>query len=1072
MPGFDIDAARAAKYSDKRIATFLAGQLNYDLESAIKATKSDNPYTDVADFLASSSQDRIISSEKLSGASLDFVPPTEETPAVDVTSSLPSEQLYIKQQRQAGQSTEKIRQDLHGAEANPWVDPVSAFVSGFGSSLILGKGAGLVAKTLEAGLSGGLNALMDIPISTIADDVEDIDSMYALPISVALGFLSNKIVEDPMRIGLLKGMKKIGVKLSSKLTDSISGFAADKLNADYAQTVRTWIGNKDLGSYTSNMQMQMFRQAIQQTTGEVQEGITKKIITGKIQEKSLSSKIDDAMRLWVELRNNPNKILAYKTMLDGGDLAKHFSPEELFDQQELIRLAQNLTPQQQEIARQGELIYKKLWQYANDNDVKMNLVDNFTNRMWDLSKKGKIGQDDIRKFFTTSRHQKQRVLETTLDGWMQGLSIKKGNEGFTRALKVYTDEINDAVNNKRFLEELLSLKDLEGNPLVTTKFIPGMVEVTHPQFKRWIFKGKSEIETLVEVMKSITKESIKQGPETTSGPIKKLEQVVSEALTGRGFTKGEADSALARLRAAGSNAESIIEQIKEQVLEKETVKGFKQQHWRDIFQTEDGTLLAKEKLYARADIASNLNNMLGVSRLSDPTVVGEKMAKAVTELTKANAFLKSTKFMSNFFHHIALYNSHYLLGAPIRGAMQDIAEGKGFMKALYNLTPSGAYKAGQAAMAQTEPLVEMLIKNGTTVGKVQDWEEALLRRSDSLVGRVLDNSKASKYAKDSFNALREGHVNFLFQEIAPGLKIRTALIELKQAIAKYPDVDPNKLAEMVGVNMNDDFGGLHLQRMGRNPTVQHVLSQLQLAPDWNESNIRLGLRAFTTGLESEMVRRMWARALAKIMFGSFALNTMLSATVDDTPVGEKYAKAWKAGKSRVADVDITFLHKMFGGRGSEKKYLSIAGHVKDPILWATRPISRTLYYKTSIVGQAIYDGIKGEDWLGRQFTPVDELIATHSTVRPLYTRAAQPSGISGALSITPSFIVNKIEGSGAPIPVQNLFEYWRGEQDAMQAILNSIGVRSSQYPPLTAKQKAANRRLKRQIERMQVRRRR
>ena len=43
--------------------------------------------------------------------------------------------------------------------------------------------------------------------------------------------------------------------------------------------------------------------------------------------------------------------------------------------------------------------------------------------------------------------------------------------------------------------------------------------------------------------------------------------------------------------------------------------------------------------------------------------------------------------------------------------------------------------------------------------------------------------------------------------------------------------------------INDDFGGLHLQRMGRNPTWQHILRLFLLAPDWTESNVRTMVKA-------------------------------------------------------------------------------------------------------------------------------------------------------------------------------------------------------------------------------------
>ena len=418
---------------------------------------------------------------------------------------------------------------------------------------------------------------------------------------------------------------------------------------------------------------------------------------------------------------------------------------------------------------------------------------------------------------------------------------------------------------------------------------------------------------------------------------------------------------------------------------------------------------------------------MGVSKL--------KGIKAIDVITKYNAVIKAWVLQSSFFHHVAFMRSFYLGGAPFG----EIKIGKGFIKSLKDLTPRQVYKAGLEAVNNFTPEVELLVRNGLTLGKIQDWEESILRNEDIFIGRMLNKYKATKAIKDKVNLFRENQAKFLFQQFGTGFKIKTALIELKNILKKHPNMEPNKAAKMTANLMNDDFGGLHLKRLKRNPTTQHIFRIFALAPDWTESNIRSMVKAFKTGQEGEVYRRFWARILTKGIFATLIANVLLGG--DDW--WENYKKAWKSGwnKLRWLDIDITPIYKLFGGETEARKYFSILGHFKDPLKFAIDPV-KAAHYKGSMVYGTIFEGITGEDWAGRTFTSVDELLKTGETVKyaPFTAKPQKYTTI-------PSYTIAQLKGS-QPVQFQQLLSWWAGETEGFDAIANSMGfgVRTT-YPP-------------------------
>ncbi|MCF7835797.1 MAG: Eco57I restriction-modification methylase domain-containing protein [Candidatus Marinimicrobia bacterium] len=447
---------------------------------------------------------------------------------------------------------------------------------------------------------------------------------------------------------------------------------------------------------------------------------------------------------------------------------------------------------------------------------------------------------------------------------------------------------------------------------------------------------------------------------------------------------------------------------------------------RNFFITEEGNLLERKQMYAPEKIAKNLNNILGTSYLNK--------LPAIHTITKWNAIIKAWILQSSFFHHRAFIMSYYL------GTQK---------KSLAELNIRQAYKAGIKSVEELEPTLKLLVRNGLTLGIKQDWEETLLREK-TIIGKILDKNLVSRVVKDKILKLREQQANFLFNEFGTGLKAKSAMIELRNLQKEYPNEDINKLAKLAANLINDDFGGLHLKRMGRNPTYQHIFRLFALAPDWTESNIRTIVKMIEGGdkMEKRFYRRFWAGVIVKGMAATVLANLLLSIGGDDDDDEEflkKYRMAWDAGNFKWLDVDITRTARLTGYKGEERKYFSIFGHFKDPLKFMIHPI-RSAHYKGSVMYSFFQELLTGTDWSGRKFTTWQELFGLVGTEKDQekYKWQTVKYGTGRPLEIKqiPSFLASQLIGA-QPIQVQSMIGWMSGEIGGFEAVTTSIGLHTS-----------------------------
>ena len=456
---------------------------------------------------------------------------------------------------------------------------------------------------------------------------------------------------------------------------------------------------------------------------------------------------------------------------------------------------------------------------------------------------------------------------------------------------------------------------------------------------------------------------------------------------------------------------------------------------RNFFVTEKGDLMERVLVYAEPELGKKLNKVFSPSALYK--------VPGIETISRYNAQIKSTILFTSLYHHQAFLRS-YAFGS--RG-----------------LNPKTAYEKGRQSIMNMTPEVRLLVRNGLTIGRIQDYDPRMIEGEQTIWGRALSHTKLTEAAREKLVALRKRQERFLFNKMGPALKIQAGILELKAALKRNQaeleagEITADEIAAAVANLMNNDFGGLHLGRMGRSQTAQHIFRLLALAPDWTESNIRSAVDAFRKGETGYLHRMFWGRIAAKGLGATILFNLLLSA-FDDDDFAERYRKAWETGRLRWLDIDITPIYKAMGGDDDKRKYFSLLGHFRDPVKFVVHPFI-SMKHKGSVVSRIMLDMMIGQDWAGREFTTIGELLGI--TEDGKNSGRLVKYGRSGAKPIEPaqipSYALYQVR-SAMPIPMQNLIAFLGGELDAFDAMTKSLGLMTATtYPERKRKPKKITR---------------
>lgn len=407
---------------------------------------------------------------------------------------------------------------------------------------------------------------------------------------------------------------------------------------------------------------------------------------------------------------------------------------------------------------------------------------------------------------------------------------------------------------------------------------------------------------------------------------------------------------------------------------------------KDILITQDGTVMQKQEIYAPEAIAKDLNNITGTSKLNE--------LPGVETITQFNARAKATILLSSLYHHLAFTTNHMLSGD---------------FNSIGDMNPFSAYKQGQAAIMNSSPELELLVRNGLTLGKVQDWEEGLVTKKTAF-GKWLDEKGIAKDARGFAVDLYNAQSKWLFEQYGAGLKATDSMRALSKILRDNEAMNPNDAAKIVSKFQNQNYGGLNLRFMKRNPTTQHALRLLLLAPDWSESNLQQFRGMAAAGKEGEFYRGMWARVLIRGL-GAMALANAGLAMIPDGEDGktapqraiDRFQKAFKEGNLNWMKIDISPIAHKFGAPQDKSYYFSPFRHYTDPIRLASTLVDPIVHAggaiakapsvtenfepannqksavdffmgKGSVFVTSAKRAITSQDWKGDTYTDLDELL--------------------------------------------------------------------------------------------------
>lgn len=845
--------------------------------------------------------------------------------------------------------------------------------------------------------------------------------------AVARKIETGRIFESPVRIEIPADTKVADQPFYAVIKEE-TGQETAKAMEENRSFVNKLFEMGDLARHRISNQVGKLQLKVQELAGKPSR---KRIRLGigyqpKLKRSIASDNLDRGMMLYRDLQNNPDKAEKFRKWADER-LKDRKTPasQKLIIKKQMKTLdgAHNLTDQQKEFVSDMGDLFEDAYKKAKTHKVVQSHRDYYVRRLWNLPKEKQgrfqgVGNGYGFKTFTTAAMP--RTFETILDGWMNGYDLKV--QGLTSSYDSYMTDLVTIIANKAFIQKGIDTKDSNGNSLFSTRQLPGYQALKATGFSVWRWAGKAEIEAEFGddealIVDTYGRKFFATPPERIPGawsvfkdekakrPVETFDSIVEANTFARdkGYTRIE---------------RNIPKDVSE------------------IFQ--------KQALYAPASLAEMINKMTA----TDTWVFKIPVIK---HLLRLNSGLKSWILLSSFFHHMAGTRS-WIFGVH-----------HGWKKA----NPVKAYKDGLAKIQDNHPLIELGIKNGLTLGELQDWAEHELRQTKGLAESLVQYlgieplDKAIQYGKFK----RQKFTDSLFKKFFAGLKAEAFVVEYAHELQKEQEKytqgksavslagkqamppNPGKIAENVARLINADFGGLHLPRMGRNPTLQNIFRLLLLAPDWTESNFRtvsgmipglnetigkfMGDVAPPPGLH-KIYQSFWFRVILRIA-GITVISQMLLNGKDETDEFlEEQMLSNRWNKFRWTELDVSRLYTMLGiDTEGQRMTFSLGGHFFDPLKLIDPP--RLIKHKGSPMMRIIGALGSKSDWAERPFTAVGELFKTGKTIKK--SAYQEKEGFFVAL---PSIVVNQVVNM-QPIQLGHLIRYLQGEEDGLTAMMHSMG---------------------------------
>jgi len=704
--------------------------------------------------------------------------------------------------------------------------------------------------------------------------------------------------------------------------------------------------------------------------------------------------------------NDPNGYLTTMGMAADSPMGKRIlSGEHKLYLKKILRLldvAERMNPDQVHFVDEMAELFRDAGALANRHGLLKSFVENYVRRVYKARKGEDItptGQGHAFKTYFTPAMP--RTYHYALDAILDGYEL--GTEGITNAYKIYMDELTKVIQNKAFIKLGMGTYDSLGQQLFSTNRKDGYDKLNG--FNVWVWAGDVWAEKEIPGFPAL--HINEYGKRFFATPPRELPEMWK---VGRKYFD---DEAAARQYAKERGGKEVT-----YVKAKDT-----------------STFFEKVDLYAPKQLAEIINKMTQTDTLF--------RSGALNEVMRFNAGIKAWVLMSSFFHHLAGTRS-WVFGVNHGWKWSKVA-------------PWRAYKAGLDKINALHPLIILGVKNGLTLGEIADFSEFELRSAKGFTERIVSHFGLEKPLGlvEWFKFKRESWADSLFKKFFAGLKAEAFAIEYNHALQGAMDEyrlgkrnatpDPDRIAEAVAKLINDDFGGLHLKRMGRNPTLQNLFRLTFLAPDWTESNFRyvfasLGLEGVINKMVTDiapppeykaLARKFVTRVMLRIAVMTILAQLMLNWKDDTEDFLKEQMFSNRFNRFRWTEVDISKLYQMMGVDPEQRTTFSIGGHFFDPLkMIAPFKLMKGKGSPVWRIGDALFSG---SDWAERPFTSISELAATGKTVKKSFHQPKE-----GELSRLPSIVVNQITNM-QPIQVGHAIRYWQGEEDALTALLQSSG---------------------------------
>ncbi|MCK4818607.1 hypothetical protein KA005_22745, partial [bacterium] len=349
------------------------------------------------------------------------------------------------------------------------------------------------------------------------------------------------------------------------------------------------------------------------------------------------------------------------------------------------RQSQNLTDEQKRFVDET---MDQAFSDVSDEAIKSGIItrtkENYVRRIWNLSKNraglAKYGF----KTFTTA--QLQRKFETIYDGFVRDMDLKVS--GIVSSYGEIAGEVAVIKANKNFIQASMDI-----GILTTDSKKSGYIPLNASGFSAWARKAGAKIKTrpdepgLLQI-DTHGRKIFFAPPTLKYGAIKPGATRVSRYFP-------------------------TMEMAEEWIEERDEPYRIDRVQQADVFE--------KVTLYAPERIGEMLNQMTR-------TAGGMFETPIMRSLLRFNAGIKGWILMSSFFHHMAGQRSWAF------GVNHEIKDnlGKGnIVQAIKNVgtmvNSVSAHKRGLEKIQANSAQLALLVRQGLTLGKMQDWDEALLR---------------------------------------------------------------------------------------------------------------------------------------------------------------------------------------------------------------------------------------------------------------------------------------------------------------------------------------------------------